>query len=244
MGTAILAEELIDVGNRTAPLVIRRNPRARRLTLRIDKTGAGLALTVPPGVSLDEARRFVLRNRGWAARGLASLPAPVPFEDGVSIPLRGEDHRIWHRPDLRGGVWRDGRDLVVTGQAGHLTRRLTDWLRGEARRDLTTAARAYAERTGRQVRRVTVRDNVSRWGSCSTSGNLSFSWRLILSPPWVLDYVAAHEVAHLDDMNHSPRYWRRLRSICPRTDEAEAWLRDHGPALHRYGRGPDSREAA
>lgn len=238
MGTSVLARELVEIGGGSVPLVVRRNVRARRLILKIDKTGAGLVLTVPAGVSLVEARRFLHRNLGWAERGLAAVPRPVPFADGATVPFRGQPCRIRHRPDLTGGVWQDGGELVVTGNIDHLPRRVADWLRTQARHDLAAAARHYAAATGKRVGRVSVRDNVSRWGSCSVSGNLSFSWRLILAPPWVLDYVAAHEVAHLSEMNHSPRFWTSLRRMCERTDDAEAWLRDHGQDLHRYGRTP------
>lgn len=235
MATTILAEEHLELdGNRTG-LLIRRNSRARRLILRVDKQRRGLVLTVPPGVSLREARRFLDQHRGWAEAGLARLPATVPFAADVEIPYLGEPHTIRHQPDRTGGVWREDGEIHVTGNIDHLPRRLTDWLKAEARRELTDAARWYARETGRRAGRVTVRDTTSRWGSCSRTGNLSFSWRLIFAPQWVLDYVAAHEVAHLEHMNHSAKFWDCLRRLCPRTDDAEDWLKRQGPDLHRYG---------
>lgn len=235
MATANLICDVVEIGSLRAPLTIRRNPRARRIILRVDKQNDGLVLTVPNGVSVGEARAFLDQNRDWAARCLGGLPARVPFAAGAMVPYLGEPHVVRHAPELTGGVWRDRGQLIVCGNAAHLPRRLTDWLKQEARRELAAAARRHAAALERPVGRVTVRDTRTRWGSCSRTGNLSFSWRLILAPHWVLDYVAAHEVVHLAIRNHSKQFWARLRRLCPATDRAEAWLREHGGGLHRYG---------
>jgi predicted metal-dependent hydrolase len=137
------------------------------------------------------------------------------------------------------------RLLCVAGNAPHLDRRVGDYLRREARRELETASLKFAAALGVAVRRITVRDQSSRWGSCSTTGMLSFSWRLILAPSHVLDYLAAHEVAHLVEMNHSARFWRLVQRLCPDHDRAKTWLDAHGADLHRYGlpdAGPPRRE--
>jgi predicted metal-dependent hydrolase len=163
----------------------------------------------------------------------------MPFAPGATIPLRGEPHRIVHRHGMRGTVWTeiegDERLLCVAGELPHLARRVGDFLKREARCDLEAAGRKYCAELGVTARRVTVRDQASRWGSCSTGGMLSFSWRLIFAPPYVLDYLAAHEVAHLVEMNHSPRFWRLVGRICPDVQRAKAWLDAHGTDLHRYG---------
>ena len=109
------------------------------------------------------------------------------------------------------------------------------YLKREARRDLEAASRHYAKEIGARIKRVSVRDQSSRWGSCSSSGVLSYSWRLIFAPPHVLDYLAAHEVAHLKEMNHSARFWRLLDRLCPEMQRAKIWLDVHGTDLHRYG---------
>ena len=127
------------------------------------------------------------------------------------------------------------RLLCVAGHAPHIDRRIGDFLRREAKRDLEAASLRYARALGLAIRRVTVRDQSSRWGSCSTTGMLSFSWRLILAPSQVLDYLAAHEVAHLVEMNHSAKFWRVVQRICPDHESAKAWLDAHGADLHRYG---------
>jgi predicted metal-dependent hydrolase len=156
------------------------------------------------------------------------------------LPLRGEPHRITHRQGARGTVWTEsdgngGRLLCVAGHAAHLNRRLADFLQREAKRDLEAASRQFATDLGLSVRRVSVRDQSSRWGSCSTTGVLSFSWRLVLAPGYVLEYLAAHEVAHLIEMNHSARFWRVVNRLVPGHERAKAWLDAHGADLHRYG---------
>jgi len=123
----------------------------------------------------------------------------------------------------------------VAGHAPHIDRRIGDFLRREAKRDLEAASLRHAGALGVAIRRLTVRDQSSRWGSCSTTGMLSFSWRLILAPSPVLNYLAAHEVAHLVEMNHSARFWRVVERLCPDHGHAKAWLDAHGSDLHRYG---------
>lgn len=125
--------------------------------------------------------------------------------------------------------------LCVTGSPSHASRRFTDWLKLEARRDLAVRVRVHAEKLGCQPKRISIRDQATRWGSCSTTGTLSFSWRLIFAPPFVLDYVAAHEVAHLREMNHGPRFWRLVREALPDMQRARSWLKMYGAELHRFG---------
>jgi predicted metal-dependent hydrolase len=194
---------------------------------------------MPVRGTLREAKAWAERNGAWIATRLRRLPVAAPFVDGATVPLRGVPHRIAHRRRARGIVWtEDGEDgplLCVAGDAPHVTRRVTDYLKRQARRDLEEASRRHAATLGVSVARVSVRDTTSRWGSCSHTGRLSYSWRLILAPPFVLDYLAAHEVAHLVEMNHSPRFWRVLGGICPEMHRAKAWIDTHGADLHRYG---------
>ena len=224
------------------PVRIRRHRQARRYTLRIDAASREVVLTMPPRGSLKEARDFAHKHGGWIAARLKRLPEAAPFLPGIAVPLRGEPHRIVHRRGARGTVWterdEDGNPLLcVAGEAPHVDRRIADFLKREARRELDTASRRHAATLGVVVKRVSVRDQSSRWGSCSNSGVLSFSWRLILAPPFVLDYLAAHEVAHLVELNHSPRFWRLVARIDPNAARAKAWLDAHGSDLHRYGVG-------
>jgi len=221
------------------PVQLRRHRQARRYTLRVHATDRTVVLTMPLRGSVKEARAFAERNGGWIAARLKRLPQPIPFADGLELPLRGVPHRIAHRAGARGTVWVEASDamplLCVAGNAEHLARRVRDFLKREAKRDLEAASRRYATALGVAVKRVSVRDQSSRWGSCTAAGVLSYSWRLILTPPTVLDYLAAHEVAHLIEMNHSRKFWRVVAGICPEWQRAKGWLNAHGAALHRYG---------
>jgi predicted metal-dependent hydrolase len=219
---------------------LRRHRQARRYTLRIHSVTREVVLTMPPRGSLKEARAFAEKHGGWIAARLHRLPEALAFVHGTVVPLRGLDHRIEHRRGVRGTVWveagGDGeRLLCVAGEEPHVARRISDFLKREAKRDLEAASRRAAEALGVTIKRVSIRDQSSRWGSCSTTGVLSYSWRLILAPRYVLDYLAAHEVAHLVEMNHSRRFWRLVDGICPNVGRAKAWLDAHGTDLHRYG---------
>ena len=221
------------------PVRLRRHSRARRYTLRIHAASRDVVLTMPPRGSVKQAREFAQKNGAWIAARLRRLPDAMPFAHGTLLPLRGVSHRIDHRKSTRGTVWIEtGADmplLCVAGEAPHLSRRVRDFLKREAKRDLETASGTAAQALGVTVKRVSVRDQSSRWGSCSSTGVLSYSWRLILAPSFVLDYLAVHEVAHLIEMNHSRRFWRLVEKICPDMGRAKAWLDAHGADLHRYG---------
>ena len=219
---------------------LRRHRQARRYTLRIQAATREVVLTMPPRGSLKEAKAFAEKHGGWIAARLERLPEAAPFAHGTNVPLRGVSHRIVHRGRVRGTVWtetdeRGQRLICVAGDGPHLARRVSDFLHLQARRDLEAASKQYADRLDVEIKRISVRDQASRWGSCSTTGVLSFSWRLILAPPFVLHYLAAHEVAHLVEMNHSPRFWRLLKRLCPSMARAKLWLDVHGTDLHRYG---------
>jgi hypothetical protein len=221
-------------------VMVARRTTARRYSLRVSPATGDVVLTLPPRGDLDRAARFAASHGGWIAARVKRLPERVPFAVGSVIPLRGVEHRIVHRQALRGGVSTDvdGRGqavLIAVCDAPHLARRIHDFLVAEARRDLERAARRYARTLGLSFAKLTLRDTVSRWGSCSVKGHLSFSWRLIFAPDFVLDYLAAHEIAHLKEMNHSPRYWRIVAGLCPHWKDAERWLKRHGSELHRYG---------
>jgi predicted metal-dependent hydrolase len=235
----------ISVGDSVYAIRIKRHRQARRFTLRVLTATREVLLTVPTRGSLKEAKAFAEKNAEWIAARLSHIPAAAPFKAGAVVPLRGTMHRICHCAGARGTVWPECRDgeniLCVAGDAPHIRRRVTDFLKREARRDLVQASRRYAAELGVTFTSLSVRDQSSRWGSCSSTGALSFSWRLILAPPYVLDYLAAHEIAHLVEMNHSRRFWRILNELCPGAPRAKQWLDTHGAGLHRYG-APDIRD--
>lgn len=167
----------------------------------------------------------------------ADLPKPQIFEDGATFPFRGKGIHLRHCPDKKRGTWFDEetRAINVSGQREFIARRTEDFLRREAKSSLTEAVATFTKAMDLDLPRVSVRDTSSRWGSCSSSGTLSFSWRLVLAPPHILTYVAAHECAHLKHHNHSKTFWRLVASLDPNYKEAESWLTREGADLFRYG---------
>ncbi len=152
------------------------------------------------------------------------------------MPVLGVPHRICRSLDPAAPpVSIADREIRVRGDPLHLPRRVRDHLARLARDELARRARPLADRIGCQIARVNVRDTKSRWGSCSANGNLSFSWRLILAPEAVVDYVVAHEVAHLVEMNHGPRFWRLVDRLAPGNARQRAWLNRHRARLLSYG---------
>jgi predicted metal-dependent hydrolase len=238
---------LIHAGE-TIVVTLRRLQSARRFTLRVRFAARDAVLTMPQRGSLRDARVFAERHAAWIAARLKRLPAVIPFDDGAIAPLRGLDHLLLHVPGARGVVWSEplreaapgdpAHALYVAGGREHMQRRVRDFLKREARRDLETAVARHTHNLGLPPRQIGLRDPVSRWGSCSATGSLNFSWRLIMAPSFVLDYLAAHEVAHLVHLNHSPRFWALAHDLCSDVDRAEAWLTTHGAHLHKYGAEP------
>ena len=220
-------------------IALRRRPTARRITLRVSAATGEVVITLPSRTAVNTAQRFATSHAGWIAARLARVPERVLFVPDAILPVRGEPHRVQLR-DTRSGTVRveagEGDPVLsVSCDPAHVPRRIRDYLTREARRDLLEAVERYAPLLGQRPVRITLRDTRSRWGSCTARGELNFSWRLILAPPMVLDYLVAHEMAHLREMNHSARYWALLRGLCPNVDAAEAWLKRNGTSLHRYG---------
>lgn len=227
----------IDVvlGGQAMSVPVQRNKRARQITIHIDASIGGAKIVMPVYAALSDARNAMMDNEEWLLDRLSKLPPRVPFNDGSVIPFGGRDHRIRHVPGRRGVVQCIDGEIWVFGQPEHLSRRVTDWLKEEAKQKISPLCLEKAERAGRRVRRVVVRSQRSRWGSCGSNGHLSFNWRLILAPEAVLDYVVAHEVGHLIEMNHSPAFWRAVRNLTPHTKYGRDWLNRNGQTLYRYG---------
>jgi len=229
---------MLALAEREVPLRVRESARARRITVRIDAGADSVELVLPRRVSLAAGLRFLDARRDWLAAHLAEMPEHVAFADGAIVPVLGTPHRIRHLGERVTGARTvtiaDG-EIRVVGAAPHVARRVRDHLIALARQELGQRARALAGRIDRRVARITVRDTRSRWGSCSASGALAFSWRLILAPEAVLDYVVAHEVAHLAEMNHGPRFWRVVEMLSPGSARQRGWLSRNRARLLRYG---------
>jgi predicted metal-dependent hydrolase len=218
----------------TAPDVevrLRRSPRARRMSLRVSRLDGRVTLSVPPALKLDEAIAFLREKSDWVLGHLAERRAAVAVVPGAVVPVEGRSVTLCPA-SLRGPRIEDGRMLISAARpAGP---QAVAYLKALARERLSGACDRHAAALGRRYRRLTLRDTRSRWGSCTCAGDLMFSWRLAMAPPEVLDYVAAHEVAHLAEMNHSPAFWQVVRDLCPDFAEHRGWLRHQGAELHRY----------
>ena len=219
------------------PVRVRVSRRARRLALKIDAIGDAVELVLPPRTSLPRALKFLRSNREWVESRFAALPPRVDFADGETVPVLGVPHRIRHvaRSREHGPVWIDGGEIRVSGTEAHIARRVRDFLKDKAREEMGRRARRLAQSLGRPVGRVTVRDTTTRWGSCSANGNIAFSWRLIMAPRPVLHYVVAHEVAHLVEMNHGPRFWKLVDRLVVDVERQRDWLNRNRAWLLRIG---------
>jgi len=231
-------------------VLVKKNRRARRMTLRVNPIRRDITLTIPPYANWKQAGEFIERHMEWLQAQEQAMPQLQPFEHEAVIPLEGAPHQLcfvganddaaadFLRGEtvqrLDGGPDQPPR-LQVNGDHRLAPQMLTIWLKQLARNRLNERAAFHAGRLSLRYSKLAVRDQSSRWGSCSSTGALSFSWRLIFAPAGVLDYVAAHEVAHLGEMNHSPRFWKLVAKTRPDYAEARQWLRRNGHDLHRYG---------
>jgi predicted metal-dependent hydrolase len=231
--------EILPLPGGPARVEWRRSTRARRVSLRIDPRGGAVVVTLPPRGTRRAGMALLMNHADWVSERLAALPGHIPFEDGALVPLHGIEHRIrhigGHSTGSRGGVWLTARQINVGGDVEFLPRRVSDFLRATARDRLSALALEKADIAGVRPKRVAVKDTRSRWGSCAADRTLSFSWRLVLAPAFVQDYVAAHEVAHLRHMNHGPRFWALVEQLTPHTTTAMEWLRAEAPRLLRIG---------
>jgi predicted metal-dependent hydrolase len=234
---------LLKIGEKTVEVNLRANSRARRYIVKVDPTTGEVSVTAPSRRSLSDALNFAKKERDWIAGILANIPDPIELKLGAPILHCGVLHVLLgyegaENTKRRGPVWIDDMAALptirVTGRSEHVPRRVRDWLKREARRRIGERVAEYSQALDVQPKRVTIRDTTSRWGSCSSLNYLSFSWRLVMGPAHVLDYVVAHEVAHLRELNHDLKFWRLVEQLVSHTKRSQIWLDEHGAALYRY----------
>ena len=223
----------VDLDGRSVEIAVRVSKRAASFRLSLPATGP--VLSIPERARWIDAEAFLLRHRHWLAARLPRQARQKRLEAGAEVPVRGEPHLVIGTGKLRGRVelvpQLDIAELHVPGSPEHQPRRLFDWLKAEALIDLTARSEFHATRLGVTVKDIKLRSQSSRWGSCSSTGSINYNWRLILAPPFVLDYVAAHEVAHLVEMNHSDAFWTTVKRTLPDMERGRAWLKAHGREL-------------
>lgn len=224
-------DKTIALGSPPIEILLRRSARARRYSLRVSNSDGRVRLTLPKGATETAALDFAERQEGWIRKALARQPlrstpgldTPVLFQGENVIIVAGKGRSV----ALKAGT------IEIPGPPEAIPAKLRAFLKVEARRQLAAASDRYADLLGRRITRISLRDTKSRWGSCTTDGNLMFSWRLIMAPPDVLQYVAAHEVAHLVEMNHSAAFWAVVARLKPGFEADRRWLKMNGAELHR-----------
>ena|SRR5579871_495871 len=233
--SGLVQHELLRIEGRPVDVTVRFNPRARRLIVKVHPSTGEVCVVAPSKRALASALDFARGEEAWIARRLAEVPGAIALAPGNRIPLLGKDYAI---REGRGGpapVWIEDDLLLVSGRPEHAQRRIVDFLKREARRALEPRTVEFAARIGAKPKKISIGEMASRWGSCSATQCVSYSWRLVLAPPFVLDYVIAHEVAHLREMNHGPRFWKLVLTLVDDVRRPQTWLRNNGVSLHRYG---------
>ena len=224
--------EFLLAGDPDIPLVLRRSARAKRISLRISQLDGRVTLTLPRRCPESEALAFAHEKEAWIRKHLEARLEDIAVVPGAQLPIGGRMHEV---ANVKGRkvVFENDR-VLVPGPAERAGKRLAGHLKGVARARLAEASDHYADKLGLPYTAITLRDTRSRWGSCTSEGRLMYSWRLILAPPEVLDYVVAHEVAHLKEMNHSFAFWDTVERLYGPYDTPRRWLRREGGDLHRY----------
>ena len=215
-------------GNPPVEVMIHHSARAKRYALRVSRMDGRVSLSLPAWASKDAAIEFLHTREAWLRKHLRQTPKAQIAHIGAKLPIHGVLYPILAGSG-RAATFEDGKITVPNGP--RQGSRIKALLITMARARLAAAVDTHSTILGRTVGRMTLRDTRSRWGSCSAKGDLMFSWRLIMAPHGVLDYVAAHEVAHLVEMNHSQRFWALCGQLCPKHRQHRDWLKHHGATL-------------
>ncbi|AQX28641.1 MULTISPECIES: M48 family metallopeptidase [unclassified Bartonella] len=238
---AIYEQDFIVSSNRIIPLRVKEHKSARRLILRIDIGRQEISLTTPPAVELRVVQFFIEKHRSWIEKNLVHrgiISEGFHLREGSRIPILGDSHVILRKEErgvaeIIAGDAEQESQIIIYSRLEHLPRRVADVLKKQAKIFIAPLVADYSYKVGRKVKSISYKDTKSRWGSCSTDGRLSFSWRLIMAPKEVVEYVVAHEVAHLIEMNHGERFWALCEKLCPERKTYQAWLKKNGYTLQR-----------
>ncbi|MCA8867841.1 MAG: M48 family metallopeptidase [Rhodobacteraceae bacterium] len=224
-------DKTIALGSPPIEILLCRSARARRYSLRVSNSDGRVRLTLPKGATETAALDFAVRQEGWIRKALARQP--LRSTPGLATPVLFQGENVTIVAGKGRSVALKAGAIEIPGPPEAIPAKLRAFLKVEARTQLAAAADRYAGLLGRRIARISLRDTKSRWGSCTPEGNLMFSWRLIMAPPEVLQYVAAHEVAHLVEMNHSAAFWAVVARLKPGFEADRRWLKKHGAELHR-----------
>jgi predicted metal-dependent hydrolase len=225
-----------------ARIILKRHAKAKRLKLRYDAAEGAAVLTLPPNMPSARALRFAQKHESWIQKQQAKHSDLAAYRAGDILPFRGQDYLICHDETRPARIYLTEGQITVGGRAEGFNIRLENWLKRQAKSSLPQIAYDYEEKLKqtyrlhnlkkpRALKKISIRDTKSRWGSCSGQGNISLSYRLIMAPEEIMNYVTAHEVAHLSEMNHSADFWKVVDTLVPNTDEAREWLNNEGQKL-------------
>ena len=232
---SISLPQAVLIKGKAFPLDIKISNKTCHIFLKFSSNGQKLILSLPRKRDLPYALYFLKSKQGWIERQASSFPEIKVFIPQMEIFILGQRYEIQHCPDQKGGVWISDTFLCVSGEKDHLHRRVKDFAYQLFLSFVKEKALLMAEELQVDISRISLRDTSSRWGSCSSNGTLCFSWRLVFAPLEVAEYVIAHEVAHLVELNHSPAFWAIVRKLChDRVVSSKKWLKEHGHELHCY----------
>jgi len=222
----------IIIGTPEIEIFIRESVRSRKISLKLSRFDNKVYLTVPNGGFIGQAEKFAREKEIWVRKQLNSLPSAIRIKPGVFIPIDGVPRRV-SIAEMK-CVSLSDTDLVIPFNDNKSEVRVKVFLIELARQRFVELSEVYSLKIGRNFKSITLRDPKSRWGSCSVEGNLMYSWRLIFAPKEVLKYLVVHEICHLEEMNHSKRFWNKVESLMPDFRSSREWLKANGPELHRY----------
>ncbi len=223
--------ESLTIGTPPITVELRRNARAKRMTLRVSGADGVVRLSLPKRGSLKAAKRFLLEQEGWLRGHISNRPERVEIRPGLTLSLLGESFLLRTHSKSRVTL---APGILFLPESRPMGPALERFIKTRAKIVITGLAKTDSTRLGKSFAKISLRDPRSRWGSCSSDGNLMFSWRLMLAPPEVLRYVVAHEVAHLREMNHAKAFWAEVAGLMPNYAPPRQWLQQNGGQLHRF----------
>lgn len=226
----------VKVTDQNVNIYVQENARSKRLSLKYHPITREFSLTKPPKARKEDILNFLNRSKAWLAEKMGEVNSNIPFTPGTLLPILGQEHLIQFAQDAKPSVVQKEGVLLVSGFDPIIVPGMVkDWLRGHIYAYIADTSKKFAKTLGKPVGVITIKDTKSRWASCSSHGNLAYSWRLAMAPEAVVEYICAHEVSHLVEMNHSPAFWGLVAQLCPSFNEHRSWLKIHGKNLFRYG---------
>jgi len=217
-------------------IFLKTNNLAKRLILKADPVTAQIILVKPQRTSKKKAIEFAIKNSKWIENEIKSFKPKIDFIAGSLIPILGEPCELTHIESKLNNVSKEGPKIIITCKKEDMPEKLRNWIKQEAKEIITNVAKTYSDKVSKKFRRLSIKEMNYRWGSCSKEGNLNFSWRIFMTPRRVFDYIIAHEVAHLVELNHSMRFWKTVDLLNNDRLFATKWLKENNEQLHRYDR--------